>query len=1092
MCHKAENRKRKIQNYNTFHNSQFLFSIFQFLKQILVQNNTGFIFQVEKKDYFPIIILSISVSFALPTTSCPSLQPGAKDVAHQTHLRGSRGPHIKVCTNCHIQPPPALVDYRNCDPCHSPHGLYDGVNDPVIGAKTNWRSTKSAIYSADGRLKPGKEKWCLGCHDDDPTTADINESALIGEVYAPGIAGVDKLNDHWHRPRGAWGTIGSPQKLIDGDEGTGNSPSGGCHVVFDLGCKHLITDIQMYVGNRRDGVFWKVYAGNDGTNWTRILGGATPPFSWKTGHLGQGWYQTKMDIYVRAQYLKIVKQFGPIVEDTIFEVRYRRDNLSYGYYKSGHGIRCSSCHDLSSNHIDGVTRTYQANGGPILYKQGYRLKWVTIKGSSLLPLEIPRTGLNWKEYPRTGNDFALCFQCHDKYSLLGDASGDGRFFRNHLETNFRNGTTNNHIRHLRGRGRHGNERDWDSDWDGTPDSPISCPACHNVHGSPTPAMIRHGELISTTGTMDKVPALNFRYIDASGDPISLEESMGGQTYYWGRDSGSVSKNGVCNMCHNDYMRYKRKPTVVEMFPGPQSHKTHIKDHKGPHLTCKDCHYPGVFTRFSDGQPLANTQTCDTCHSPGGSFDGVDDPEIGARVNWLEGIYDRDTFKPGKDRWCVTCHDDGTSSIWRVAAPNVAGFDLVSEWKTIGLNGGSVYDYNGMLQTDRPWASFSHPERLIDGDTSGIPDAWCGGNRGKWIVLDLGAEKNITDVRVYFAEAAPYFPTEITLGTDPSSCEKPEWGIRLTNWSWGETMGYKHGKADWYEFEVDKSPGWIIARYIKIRARHGYFGKNRLYELQYKENDITYGYYSTGHAIDCQNCHDPSRNHIDGDARTYQASMGPVSYKIGYRLRDIDGVENPVNVPRIGVCLNPQTNWQDFALCFTCHNRFDLLGNPSSSGNYLRCVMQTNLHDDRNGHLYHLKGHGPAGRSALACDTDLDGVNDSAITCTVCHNVHGSRRPAMTRTGELSGKDYGLNIKYVQYERNLGTPQNVIWRPFPESVVSLEKSIGGIMVSDPSARPCIMCHSSTTYWQRDPIIVLRLPPPDSNPGRLISSFMLKPQ
>ncbi|MEW5802887.1 MAG: hypothetical protein AB1847_12380 [bacterium] len=32
------------------------------------------------------------------------------------------------------------------------------------------------------------------------------------------------------------------------------------------------------------------------------------------------------------------------------------------------------------------------------------------------------------------------------------------------------------------------------------DSRISCPACHNVHGSPNPVMIRHGELISTPAT----------------------------------------------------------------------------------------------------------------------------------------------------------------------------------------------------------------------------------------------------------------------------------------------------------------------------------------------------------------------------------------------------------------------------------------------------------------------------------------------------------------------------------------------------------------------------------------------------------------
>lgn len=32
----------------------------------------------------------------------------------------------------------------------------------AIGAKHNW---DEGVYE-DGHLKPGKEQWCLGCHDD--------------------------------------------------------------------------------------------------------------------------------------------------------------------------------------------------------------------------------------------------------------------------------------------------------------------------------------------------------------------------------------------------------------------------------------------------------------------------------------------------------------------------------------------------------------------------------------------------------------------------------------------------------------------------------------------------------------------------------------------------------------------------------------------------------------------------------------------------------------------------------------------------------------------------------------------------------------
>jgi len=54
-----------------------------------------------------------------------------------------------------------------CDSCHSPEGSYNGVDTvgDSVGAKNNWRS--NGVYSADNiTLKPGKEKWCAGCHDE--------------------------------------------------------------------------------------------------------------------------------------------------------------------------------------------------------------------------------------------------------------------------------------------------------------------------------------------------------------------------------------------------------------------------------------------------------------------------------------------------------------------------------------------------------------------------------------------------------------------------------------------------------------------------------------------------------------------------------------------------------------------------------------------------------------------------------------------------------------------------------------------------------------------------------------------------------------
>ncbi|MDY6952743.1 MAG: cytochrome c3 family protein, partial [Thermodesulfobacteriota bacterium] len=105
----------------------------------------------------------------------------------------------------------------------------------------------------------------------------------------------------------------------------------------------------------------------------------------------------------------------------------------------------------------------------------------------------------------------------------------------------------------------------------------------------------------------------------------------------------------------------------------QSHSTHTEndgdDLKGPHATCPDCHNTSSYPNFADGATtLAATATCDTCHSQGGAFDGV----AMAKANWPDGAYEEDgiTLQSGKEAWCVSCHDAGSSVCSGVSAPNV--------------------------------------------------------------------------------------------------------------------------------------------------------------------------------------------------------------------------------------------------------------------------------------------------------------------------------------------------------------------------------------------------------------------------------------
>jgi hypothetical protein len=365
-----------------------------------------------------------------------------------------KGPRVgwNNCTYCHD--PDNFKLFRDsqpfekttvCDGCHSPDGNYDGVNDPVIGAKQNWvEGIYTAVpYGYPKFLKEGKEDWCAGCHDD----------------------------GHSIIPEGSGG-ISAPNVMGDKD---------------------------------------------------------------------------------------------------------RR----YGYKISGHGrnpakiVYCINCHDpigydSSGNpvlHTDGNARTYSASLNN--YKAGYRLN-----ASMIIPLRNKESG---------SNAFRLCFNCHIYSEVFGP------------ESNFRDDIAGDlyHEAHM---DPATDQWSWDSDWDGTPcsqatgkcDSDISCPACHNVHGSPclqgnntivtcpNPShapMIRHGELISTPGTTDKVPALRFNWYGANNQPTTdfLTSRWGGllcgssnsQPFY------DISYNHVCWGCHPrgeiKYYRIPNNPQMVKVL-----------------------------------------------------------------------------------------------------------------------------------------------------------------------------------------------------------------------------------------------------------------------------------------------------------------------------------------------------------------------------------------------------------------------------------------------------------------------------------------------------------------------------------------------
>jgi len=72
-----------------------------------------------------------------------------------------------------------LFETDVCNGCHSPGGIYGGIDDPYFGARYNW---VDGVYVGSD-LAAGKEKWCVSCYDDDPF--------LVGGGKALNVAGND-------------------------------------------------------------------------------------------------------------------------------------------------------------------------------------------------------------------------------------------------------------------------------------------------------------------------------------------------------------------------------------------------------------------------------------------------------------------------------------------------------------------------------------------------------------------------------------------------------------------------------------------------------------------------------------------------------------------------------------------------------------------------------------------------------------------------------------------------------------------------------------------------------------------------------------
>lgn len=130
----------------------------------------------------------------------------------------------------------------------------------------------------------------------------------------------------------------------------------------------------------------------------------------------------------------------------------------------------------------------------------------------------------------------------------------------------------------------------------------------------------------------------------------------------------------CEECHGHDINYEYQPGLYSLGKGStHSHSAHTEndsdDLRGPFINCDDCHDITEFPFFKSGidnngdnrYDLSETNVCDNCHSPEGSYDGVNDPSIGAKNNWGSGVYSENNLLAGKEKWCAGCHDDNPAN-----------------------------------------------------------------------------------------------------------------------------------------------------------------------------------------------------------------------------------------------------------------------------------------------------------------------------------------------------------------------------------------------------------------------------------------------
>ncbi|MEW5800471.1 MAG: chitobiase/beta-hexosaminidase C-terminal domain-containing protein [bacterium] len=473
--------------------------------------------------------------------NCQDCHANMTDTAsHALHLGADARGTSMSCTDCHsgdkLEDPclpctrvfaddEPLVRTAVCDSCHGPDGVFDGSDDPVIGAKANW---PGGVYQQpDGlELKPGLENWCAGCHD--------NGSAACAGVSAPNVMGDNSTYGY----------------NITGHRIT-------CTACHKASMPHIDGRARTY---SHDSNPFDPDDSNNYQNGYRLSISMTIPLG--VGPLGGSAPERFALCFSCHNYDQIMDTAAPF--STNFQddgINRHRSHLTAGRYAWDSDWDYLKAPDEII--VDNVQVLFTGDWPSSTAVGGYYgtdYQWHTAgdgTGSATWTALLPQSR-DYKVYARWTADtdrannarYAITYDGGTFTASVDQRTGGGTWTL--LGTFFFVEGTSGYVQ-LSDLADGVVVADAVKFGDPLVESLISCPACHNVHGSPNPAMIRHGELISTPGSSDKVPALHYRWYKADGYTPTIfgqESAYADMPLLGGVGGGTLEESMVCDCCHS--------------------------------------------------------------------------------------------------------------------------------------------------------------------------------------------------------------------------------------------------------------------------------------------------------------------------------------------------------------------------------------------------------------------------------------------------------------------------------------------------------------------------------------------------------------